>query len=156
MVIILSFAFPPPSSTMKFTCSFCNKVFATELDLSKHISACSVKTTCSVVLPSGTFTAYRNSNNQWPCYCDLSKCKNKIFSTDRALQQHIRRDAKPDTQWKVSFCLCNHLFLIYILSYRQVPQNLLISKLRHQPYPQVPWNLEISLVRYVLIVFQTD
>jgi hypothetical protein len=60
-----------------------------------------VKNTCSIALPSGSVTAYRDSNNQWPCYCDLSKCKNKIFPTDRALQRHITRDAKPDTQWKV-------------------------------------------------------
>ena len=100
VVIASAFAFFPPS-TMTSTCSFCPKVFASELELSKHVSTCSVKDTCSIALPSGSVTAYRNSNNQWPCYCDLSKCNNKIFKSDRALQQHIRRDAKPDTQWKV-------------------------------------------------------
>ncbi len=107
------FCFFPPS-TMTSTCSFCTKVFTSELELSKHISICSVKNTCSIALPSGSVTAYRNSNNQWPCYCDLSKCNNKIFKSDRALQQHIRRDAKPDTQWKVCCfsSLCNHSILI--------------------------------------------
>ncbi len=100
VVIASAFAFFPPS-TMTSTCSFCPKVFSSELELSKHVSTCSVKDTCSIALPSGSVTAYRNSNNQWPCYCDLPKCKNKIFPTDRALQRHITCDAKPDTQWKV-------------------------------------------------------
>src|SRR6266446_5073732 len=99
---------------MKSTCPFCTKVFDSELELSKHRSACSLKNTCSVLLPSGSFTAHRDSNNKWPCYCNLSKCNNKIYTSVRALQQHIRRDAKPDTQWKVScfHSLCNHSILI--------------------------------------------
>jgi len=108
--------FSPPS-TMKSTCSFCTKVFNSDFELFKHISACSLKNTCSIALPSGSVTAHRNSNNQWPCYCDLTKCKNKIFTTVRALQQHIRRDAKPDIKWKVSYfpSLCNHSILILFI-----------------------------------------
>ena len=73
-------AFSPPS-TMNSTCSFCPRVFASELELFKHVSTCSVKMTCSIALPSRSVTANGNSNNQWPCYCDWSKCRNKIFTT---------------------------------------------------------------------------
>lgn len=110
IVYILSWCcwcfFPfPPLAIMSFACSFCPKLFASETDLSQHMSGCSKKISCIVSLPSGPVKAYRNPTNQWPCYCNLTKCNRKIYTTAKSLQQHIRRDAKIDTQWKVFFDL---------------------------------------------------
>ena len=88
---------------MPFACSFCPKLFASETDLSQHISGCSKKISCLISLPSGPVKAYRNSANQWPCYCNLTKCHGKIYATANALQQHVRCDAEADTQWNVCF-----------------------------------------------------
>ena len=100
-LLLLSPSHLPLPSTMEFPCTFCPKVFDSEIQLSKHKSTCSLKTSCVITLSSKLVTVHRNSNNQWPCYCDLPKCKNKIFLTHGALQKHILRDAKPDTKWKV-------------------------------------------------------
>ena len=84
---------------MFFTCTSCPKKFGSETDLLGHASACAKKTSCSVSLPSGKVTAYKNSSHQWLCCCDLTKCHG-IFPTGKALQTHILRDANADTQWK--------------------------------------------------------
>ena len=86
---------------MQFTCSSCPKKFSSQIEQANHTLACSKKTSCSISLASGTVTAYRNSNNQWPCYCDIPQCDNKAYPTKKALQMHIRRHANANTQWKV-------------------------------------------------------
>ena len=118
----------PPLSIMPFTCSFCPKTFAAQSEQSKHVSACSKKTFCTVNLPSGAIKAYRNSSNQWPCYCNLMKCNKKIYPTANALQQHIRREADENTQWKVTFIFA------YII-------NVYIDLFSYNSHQQVPWNL---------------
>ena len=99
----------PTIAIMPFSCSFCPKNFASESQHSQHVSTCSKKTSCfvtlpptDITLPSRSVKAYRNSSNQWPCYCDTSQCQ-KIYSCSSTLQQHLRRHAGPDTQWKVCF-----------------------------------------------------
>lgn len=92
MVVFLILSFFPPQNITAFSCSFSLRSF---LDMS------SIQTSCSVSLPSGTATAYINSDKQWPCYCTVPKCDRKVFKNARALQMHIRRDATAETLWIV-------------------------------------------------------
>ena len=112
--------------------TFCPKSFASESQLSKHISGCSKKTSSKVSLPSGDIKAYRDSSNQWLCYCGLSNYT-KQYSFANTLQQHVRRnlEAGEVIQWKVTL-------IAYII------QIDIKWCYRIQLYLQVPWNLEIS------------
>ena len=56
------------------------------------------------------------------------KCNKKIYPTANALQQHIRREADENTQWKVTFIFA------YII-------NVYIDLFSYNSHQQVPWNL---------------